>query len=45
MPLAELGSRSIDMLLGMIEGAPGADVLVTSPPELIVRGSCVPLVR
>jgi LacI family transcriptional regulator len=45
MPFAELGSRSVDMLLGMIDGAPGADVLVTSPPELIVRGSCVPLAR
>jgi LacI family transcriptional regulator len=43
MPLAELGSRSVDVVLGMIGGAPGADIVVASPPELIVRGSCGPL--
>jgi len=42
MPLAELGSRSVDMLLAMIGGAPGADITVASPPELILRGSCAP---
>jgi LacI family transcriptional regulator len=45
MPLAELGSRSVDMLLGMIDGAVGTDIVVASPPELIVRGSCVPIAR
>ena len=40
MPLSELGSRAVEVLLAMIDGAPGGDVMVTTPPELIVRGSC-----
>ena len=44
MPLAELGSRSVDLLLSMIAGtAAGEDMMVATPPELIVRGSCRPL--
>jgi LacI family transcriptional regulator len=39
MPLAELGSRAVDMILGMLNGAATADVMVASLPELIVRGS------
>jgi LacI family transcriptional regulator len=39
MPLAELGSRAVDMILGMLNGAAPADVMVASLPELIVRGS------
>ncbi len=39
MPLAELGSRSVDALLGMIHGASPGQVVVSRPPELIVRGS------
>ncbi|MGZ4728377.1 MAG: LacI family DNA-binding transcriptional regulator, partial [Acidimicrobiales bacterium] len=42
MPLAELGGRSVDLLLSMIAGNPGGDVMVTTPPELIVRASCGP---
>ncbi len=42
MPLAELGSRSVDLLLSMIAGtAAGDDMMVATPPELIVRGSCL----
>ncbi len=40
MPLAELGSRSVDLLLSMIAGTAGDDMMVATPPELIVRGSC-----
>jgi LacI family transcriptional regulator len=39
MPLAELGSRAVDMILGMLNGATATDVMVASLPELIVRGS------
>lgn len=42
MPLAELGSRSVDMILAMITGAPVGHVVVATPPELIVRGSAAP---
>ena len=42
MPLAELGSRSVDMILSMINGAQPAHVMVATPPELIVRGSVRP---
>ena len=39
MPLAELGSRSVDAVLGMINGIAPGDLVVATPPELIVRGS------
>jgi LacI family transcriptional regulator len=39
MPLAELGSRSVDMILTMINGGQVGHVVVATPPELIVRGS------
>jgi len=42
MPLAELGSRSVDMILAMINGAQPGHVMVATPPELIVRGSAAP---
>jgi LacI family transcriptional regulator, galactose operon repressor len=42
MPLAEMGGRAVDLLLGMIAGDPGGAVMVTTPPELIVRASCGP---
>jgi LacI family transcriptional regulator len=42
MPLVELGRRAVDVLLGMIDGGAGSDVLVERAPELIVRESCAP---
>lgn len=45
MPLAELGSRAVDELLAMIDGAEVADVVVAAAPELVLRGSSAPPFR
>jgi LacI family transcriptional regulator len=39
MPLAELGSAAVDLLLRQIEGRETWDYVVPSPPRLIDRGS------
>jgi LacI family transcriptional regulator len=38
MPLAELGAAGVDALLTQIEGDDPHDVVVPTPPELVVRG-------
>lgn len=40
MPLIELGSQAVDALLAMIDGQQVGDIVVATPPELVVRGSC-----
>lgn len=42
MPLAELGELAVESLLGEIEGRRATDVLVSLPPELVVRASAAP---
>jgi LacI family transcriptional regulator len=45
MPLIELGSQAVDSVLAMIDGREVSDVVVATPPELVVRGSCASLLR
>jgi LacI family transcriptional regulator len=40
MPLEELGGCAVETLLRMISGEPVADVVLTTPPVLVERGSC-----
>jgi DNA-binding LacI/PurR family transcriptional regulator len=44
MPLQELGSSAVDALIDQIGGAPGRDIVVETPPELVLRLStgCAP---
>jgi DNA-binding LacI/PurR family transcriptional regulator len=37
MPLQELGSSAVDALIDQIGGAPGHDIVVETPPELVLR--------
>jgi LacI family transcriptional regulator len=37
MPLQELGSSAVDALIDQIGGAPGRDIVVETPPELVLR--------
>jgi LacI family transcriptional regulator len=39
MPLYELGSAAVDSLIDQIEGSPPQDVVVETPPRLVVRAS------
>lgn len=39
MPLHELGSAAVDSLMDQIEGARARDVVVRTPPRLVVRAS------
>jgi LacI family transcriptional regulator len=45
MPLHELGSSAVDALIDQIGGAPGRDVVVDIPPELVLRRSTGPAPR
>jgi LacI family transcriptional regulator len=45
MPLHELGSMSVDVLIEQIEGASPQDVVIETPPELVLRGSTGPVAR
>lgn len=43
LPIREMGTRAVELLLAMIDGAPPEDVIVREPPpRLIVRGSTAP---
>ena len=42
MPLGELGSRGMYKLLRMIDGQNADDEMITTPAELVVRGSTAP---
>jgi LacI family transcriptional regulator len=42
MPLEELGSAAIDLLLARIEGRPARSVMIETPPRLILRSSTAP---
>jgi LacI family transcriptional regulator len=39
MPLWELGAVAVDALIGQLSGEPARDVVVDTPPELVVRRS------
>ena len=39
MPLWELGAAAVDALIGQLSGEPARDVVVDTPPELVVRRS------
>jgi LacI family transcriptional regulator len=39
MPLAELGGQAVESLLAEMDGRRASDVLVTLPPELVLRAS------
>ena len=42
MPLYELGSAAVDSLIGQIEGIPPAEIVLETPPRLVVRSSTAP---
>jgi LacI family transcriptional regulator len=42
MPLDELGSRGMYKLLRLIDGEAADDEMISTPPELVVRGSTAP---
>jgi LacI family transcriptional regulator len=42
MPLVEMGSQAMDSLLAVIAGQPVEDLMVSTPPELVVRASSAP---
>jgi DNA-binding LacI/PurR family transcriptional regulator len=39
MPLHEMGRQAVDHLLTLLGGEPVEDVMVGTPPELVVRSS------
>lgn len=39
MPLIELGGTAVDALVDQIGGAPSRDVVIPTPPRLVLRGS------
>jgi DNA-binding LacI/PurR family transcriptional regulator len=45
MPLHELGSTAVDVLLEQIDGGPPRDVVIGTAPELVVRSSTGPAPR
>jgi LacI family transcriptional regulator len=45
MPLHELGSTAVDVLLEQVEGGPSRDVVIAAAPELVVRRSTGPAPR
>lgn len=42
MPLWELGAIAVDALIAQLRGEPARDVVVDTPPELVVRASTAP---
>lgn len=42
MPLEELGSAAVDVLLDRLAGAPAGDLVIQTPPRLILRSSTGP---
>jgi DNA-binding LacI/PurR family transcriptional regulator len=42
MPLAELGEIAVDALIAQLHGEPPRDVVVDTPPQLVVRASTGP---
>ena len=42
MPLYELGSAAVDSLIDQIEGIPPADMVLETPPRLVMRSSTAP---
>jgi DNA-binding LacI/PurR family transcriptional regulator len=42
MPLWELGATAVDALIAQLRGEPARDVVVDTPPELVVRASTAP---
>lgn len=39
MPLVELGAAAVDAVLDQLHGAPPRDIMVTTPPEVVIRHS------
>lgn len=42
MPNFEMGSRAVGLLLEAIDGQPQRDLMIDTPPEIVVRGSTAP---
>jgi DNA-binding LacI/PurR family transcriptional regulator len=42
MPLEELGAAAVDSLIDQIEGAEPRDIVIDTPPRLVVRASTAP---
>lgn len=42
MPLYELGSAAVDALIDQVEGDPPRDLVIATPPRLVVRASTAP---
>lgn len=40
LPLADLGRRAVNAMIGIIGGAEQGEVVIDTPPELVVRQSC-----
>jgi DNA-binding LacI/PurR family transcriptional regulator len=45
MPLHELGSSAVDALIELMGGTRGQDVVIETPPELVLRRSTGPAPR
>jgi LacI family transcriptional regulator len=42
LPLPNLGRQAVNALVGMIEGGEQGDVVIHTPPEIVLRQSCTP---
>jgi DNA-binding LacI/PurR family transcriptional regulator len=42
MPLGEMAERSVEVVIGLIEGRPASNVVIKTAPELVERGSTGP---
>jgi LacI family transcriptional regulator len=42
MPLWELGATAVTALIGQLRGEPAQDVVVDTPPQLVLRASTAP---
>lgn len=42
MPLYELGSAAVDVLIDQMEGAAPRDIVISTPPRLVIRASTAP---
>jgi len=42
LPLPDLGRQAVDALVAMIAGAEQDDVVIDTPPEIVLRQSCAP---